>query len=333
MEQENNLYEFDNEDFEVSGDKKKKSGRRKSISHFVILGIALIIVVFAAYRVAKWNRGVASDYDPTEDTSEFDVEPADYIQPMSADQLKDKPEDGITTILTLGNSPFADDYNNNNLAKALGEAYGADVINGGFANGYITQSNAEYSIDTPEDGVSLYQVSLALTTGDFSVVNEAAAQFGEDAISAAKTLEATDMSKVDIIFIMYNLEDYQAHRPLGSEDREDITCIYGAIYSSLAKIQEAYPYIRLVMLSQPAGGVTIDNFFVDGDIHNIGEGTLTEYIAFETSAAAARGVSFVDIYYGAINVDLRSKYLVDDYHINDAGAKAIADRVKKLIIL
>lgn len=331
---DDNLYEFDSEDFASNHNGKKiKNGRRKSISHFIILGIAIIIIIFAVVKVVKWNKGIKSDYDPTEDTSEFDVEPSDYIQPLSGEQLSEKQDDGVTTILTLGNSPFSDNYKNNNLAKALGDEYGANVINVGFENSYITQSQAEYSEDKPEDGVSLYQVALALSTGDFSVVSESAEKLGEDAQISAATLKSVDMTKVDAIFIMYNLEDYRDHRPLGSEDKEDVTCIYGAIYSALEKIQEAYPYIRIVMLSQPAGGVTIDNFFVDGELHDIGEGTLADYITFETSAAASRGVSFVDIYYGAINIDVRKKYLVNDYHINDDGAKAIAKRVKTLIEL
>lgn len=326
-------YGFEDEDFETDDHHghKVRSGRRRSISHIVVLLIVVLLVGFSAYKVVKWNKGTASDYNPDEDTSEFDVEPNDYIQPLSADQLAGKEDDGVTTILTLGNSPFADNYDDNNLAKAIGDAYGATVINGGFAEGYITSTGENYSDDMPEDGVSLYQVSKAIASGDFSVVEKAASTMSGESQRAAEALKNTDMSKVDMIVIMYNLEDYKDHRPLGSEDKDDVTCIYGSIYKSIAAIQEAYPYIRIVYLSQPAGGVTIDDFFVDGDIHDIGCGTLTEYINFEVAAVASRGASFIDVYYGAINVDQRAEYLVDDYHISDAGAKSVADRLKKLI--
>lgn len=326
-------YGFSEEDFEGGNHRgrKIKKGRKKSYAQYIIGAVALVIIAIVVIRIAIWNKGVASDYNPDEDTSEYDVEPTDYIQPLSAEQLAGKVDDGKLTFLMLGNSPFADNYWDNNLAKAIGETYGAEVINAGFEDSYITQSTADYSIDEPEDGISLYQVSKAIASGDFSIVKEAAATQSDTVKASADILSGVDMTSIDAIFIMYNLEDYQDHRPLGSEDKEDITCIYGALYSSIKNIQEAYPYIRIVYLSQPAGGVTIDNFFVDGDVHDIGCGTLYDYVTFETEAVASRGASFIDVYYGAINVDDRDKYLVDDYHINDDGAKAIANRVKKLI--
>lgn len=328
-------YGFDEEDFEVkkTSGKRAKNGRRKPIMPFIIIGVVVIVGIFLVIRLSIWNKGVQSDYNPDEDTSEYDVEPTDYIQPLSAEQLAGKTDDGVTTILTLGNSPFSDNYDDNNLAKAIAKEYNATVINGGFDESYITLKNATYDSEYEEDGVSLVNVINALVTGDFSIVRDGASQVSDTAIRACEILEGLDMSSVDAIFIMYNLEDYQDHRPLGSEDKEDVTCIYGALYSSIKAIQEKYPYIRIVMLSQPAGGVTIDNFYVDGDKYDIGCGTLSDYVTFETQAVASRGASFIDVYYGAINVDNRDEYLYDDYHINDAGAEAIAKRVKKLVTL
>jgi len=328
-------YGFDEEDFESNNHRghKVRRGRRRPIVTWIVGIVALVVIVFVAIRVIKWNKGVASDYNPNEDTSEYDVEPTDYIQPLSAEQLAGKIDDGVTTILVLGNSPFADNYDDNNLAKAIASEFDATVINGGFEESYITVQNANYDTEEEEDGVSLPNVAKALVSRDFSTVRDGASQISETAIKVCDTLENTDMSSVDAIFIMYNLEDYRDHRPLGSEDKEDTTCIYGALYSSIKAIQDAYPYIRIVMLSQPAAGATVDDFFVDGDKYDIGCGTLPDYVTFETQAVASRGASFIDVYYGAINVDQRDKYLCDDYHINDDGAKAIAKRAKKLITL
>lgn len=328
-------YHFSEEELDGGshGGRRIKRGRKKSFVQWVILAIALAIIGFVVVKVALWNRGKDSDYNPNEDTTEFDVEPSDYIQPLSAEQLAGKTDDGVMTILTIGNSPFADNYENNNLAAAIGEIYDATVINVGVEESYIAQKSGDFTGENLEDGVSLYQISKAINTGDYSIVRKAAANMSGEANKAAETLEATDMSKVDMIVIMYNLEDYKEHRPLGSSDNMDINCIYGAINQSITLIQEKYPYIRIVMLSQPAAGVTIDDFFVDGDQYDIGEGTLSDYVTFELEAVASKGCSFIDIYYGVINVDNRDEYLVDDYHINDAGAKAIAARLKKLITL
>ncbi|MBQ0028131.1 MAG: hypothetical protein KBS96_05960 [Lachnospiraceae bacterium] len=315
------------------GGRRLKRGRKRSFAQWIILGIAIVIIGFVIVRVSIWNKGNDSDYDPNENNTEFDVEPSDYVQPLSAEQLKDKNDDGVTTILTIGNSPFADNYENNNLAAEIAKAYDATVINIGIEESYIAQKSGDYSGENLEDGVSLFQISKAINTGDYSIVRKAAANMSGEANKAAETLEATDMTKVDMIVIMYNLEDYKEHRPLGSSDNMDINCVYGAINKSLTLIQEKYPYIRIVMLSQPAAGVTIDDFYVDGDKFDIGEGTLSDYVTFELEAVASRGCSFIDLYYGAINVDNRDEYLVNDYHINDEGAKVIAARLKKLITL
>lgn len=334
-ESEDEEYLFTEEELDGGdhGGRRIKRGRKRSVVHWVLLLVAVLIIAFVIIRIAIWNKGKDSDYNPDENNTEFDVEPSDYIQPLSADQLAGKTDDGVTTILTIGNSPFSDNYENNNLAAAIADAYNATVINVGIEESYIAQKNGDYTGENLEDGVSLYQMALAINSGDFSVVKTAASSMSGDANSAAEKLAATDMSAVDMIVIMYNLEDYREHRPLGSSDNEDINCIYGAIYKSLNLIQEKYPYIRIVMLSQPAAGVTIDDFYVDGDTVNIGEGTLTDYVTFELEATASRGCSFVDIYYGGINVDNRAEYLYDDYHINDKGAAVIAARMKKLIKL
>ncbi len=312
---------------------KKRKQKRDNIILYVIPVIMIILVIAVVIMVIKWNKGQESDYDPDEVTTDFDTEPNDYILPLSASQVEGKADDGKLTILTLGNSPFADGYPDNNLAKALADIYGGEVINCGIEGSYITCRNSSYSEEDEEDGVSLPAIADALVTSDMSVPESAAPLVSEQAVTAVDLLKTVDMSAVDAIFIMYDLEDYVDHRPLGSESETDITCIYGAVRHSIEQIRKAYPYIRVVYLSQPASGKTIDGFFVDGDVHNIGEGLLSDYVTFELSATASAGASFVDIYYGAVNVDQRTEYIADDYHLNDAGAGAVASRVHELIQL
>ncbi len=313
--------------------RQQKSDRGGNALQIIILAVIAILVIAIVVMIKKWNKGTESDYNPDEVTTEFDTEPNDYILPLSAGQVEGKTDDGVLTILTLGNSPFADDYDHNNLAGALAAQYDATVINGGIEGSYITCKNTEYSDDAAEDGVSLPHVADALATGNFDIPVRAAESVSEQAVVAVDKLKNVDMSSVDAIFVMYDLEDYVDHRPLGSESETDVTCIYGAVKVSLDALRKAYPYIRVVYLSQPASGKTIDDFFVDGDVHNIGEGLLSDYVTFELSAAASASASFVDIYYGAVNVDQRQDYIVNDYHLNDAGAAAVADRVHKLIEL
>ena len=101
---------------------EKESDKKKWIGHIIFFAVVACLFVFAIVRLVIWNKGIDSGYDPTEDTSEFDTEPLDYIQPLNSDQLTGKPEDGVTTIFCFGNSPFADNGDNNQLAKAIGKS-------------------------------------------------------------------------------------------------------------------------------------------------------------------------------------------------------------------
>ena len=116
-------------------------------------------------------------------------------------------------------------------------------------------------------------------------------------------------------------------------DEDDVTTYCGALSASVKLIQERYPYIRIVVISPPACGKTIDDYYVDATQIDLANGTLNDYIGNEVAVCATRGISFIDIYFGVINVDTRDKYLNDDYHINEEGAKAVAARFVKLIPL
>ena len=313
---------------------EKESGKKKWIGHIIFFAVVICLFTFAIVRIIVWNRGVDSGYDPTEDTSEFDTEPLDYIQPLNSDQLAGKPDDGVTTIFCFGNSTFADNGDNNLLAKAIGERYDATVINCGFPNSYQSIKHVEEGNQFPENGLSLYQVTKALVQGDFTEVDLAAQTAPEEVRAKADYLKTVDLSTADMVVIMYDISDYVDHRPaFDPGDTDNLLTFAGALESSVKMIQEKYPYIRIVVLSTPACGKTIDGYYVDGDIHDLGNGTLTDYLGHEANTAISCGISFIDTYFGVINVDNRDEYLIDDYHLNEAGCNAIADRMKKLIVL
>ena len=150
----------------------------------------------------------------------------------------------------------------------------------------------------------------------------------------AAFLKTVDLATADMIVIMYDVNDYIDFRPVTDPgDPENLLTFTGSLQASVKMIQEKYPYIRIVVLSTPASGMTVDNYYVDGDIHDLGNGTLTDYLGHEVATATTCGISFIDTYFGVINVENGDQYLVDDYHLNEAGCNAIADRIKKLIVL
>lgn len=297
-------YDFDEKDFEVLEDEPKKSGK----GHLLFFVFVIIVLIVCGISLYIWNKGERIIIDPNEDTSEFDVEPNDYIQPMTSEQLAGKTDDGVTTILTVGNSTFADDGDNNLLAAEIARVYNATVINEGRADSTMSRVNAIGDNSDEDDANSLYDVVAGLVK--------------------------TDLSNIDMMVIAYDLSDYIGHRNVYNPgDEDDVTTCCGALSAAIKLVQEKYPYIRIVVLSTPACGKTIDDYYVDGTIVDLANGTLNDYMGQEVATCATRGVSFIDLYFGVINVDTRDELLVDDYHLNEAGAKAVAERIKKLIPL
>jgi len=333
MREEQEDFEFDDEDFGDIEDSDIKRGRRKSNGHAIFFALAALVLVICGVSLMIWNRGEEQE-DIEIDESEFDTEPNDYIQPMTSDLMAGKPEDDVTTILALGNSPFADDGDNNLLAAALRDVYGATVINASVPDSYQARSNPMGDTSDPYDGVSLVSVVEALTTGNLEPLEESAKDVSDSAYDCVCEFTSIDMTHVDCVVIFYDLSDYIAHRNIyNPDDEDDVTTFCGALSASIKMIQEKYPYIRIVVLSTPACGKTIDDYYVDATIVDLANGTLPDYIGNEITVCATRGVSFVDLYFGAIHVDNRDRYLVNDYHLNAEGAKVVAQRMAKLIIL
>lgn len=297
-------YDFDENDF-ASIEEAPKKGKKGHIIFFVLAAIILIACGVSLYI---WNKGEKIIIDPNEDTSEFDVEPNDYIQPMTSELLAGKLDDGVTTIVTVGNSMFADGGDDNLLAAEIAKVYNARVINKGVADSFQSRVNPLGDNSNEDDQYSLYDTVESMVEGD--------------------------ISDVDMIVIAYDLSDYIDHRNIYNPgDEDDVTTYCGALSAAIKRIQERYPFIRIVVLSTPACGKTIDDYYVDGTIVDLANGTLNDYMGQEVATCATRGVSFIDLYFGVINVDTRDEYLVDDYHLNAEGARAVAERMAKLIHL
>ena len=150
---------------------------------------------------------------------------------------------------------------------------------------------------------------------------------GPDAVATVEILKGIDFSTIDMLVLMYDLSDYIDHRPLYDPNNDsNLVTWSGALNASLLMIEEAYPHIRTVILSTPACGKTIDGFYVDGDIHNLGNGTIPDYLNYQMNVILANGVSYIDNYYGVITISNRQDYLADDYHLNPEGVRVIAER-------
>ena len=305
---------------------KKKTAPKYNI-HLIFFAVVIVLFIFAIAKFLIWNKGEASGYDPNEVTTEFDVETMDHIQPMETSRLEGAADDGVTTLLCLGNAPFADNKGEGGLAQALAEQVNGVAYDGSFANSFQAMYNKEFSETYRPDGLSLVQVVKAICTGDYSIVESTAQTVGETEVATVNMLKSLDYSTVDMLVIMYDLSDYIKGRPLySSTDPNDPITWTGSLNASLELIEKTYPHIRTVVLSMPASGMSVDGFYIDGDKFDLGNGSIPDYLNYEMNVILANGVSFIDNYYGVITVENKDQYLENEYHLNAAGIQAIADR-------
>ena len=103
----------------------KKMDLKKIISkinwHFVFTGVILIVVGLIIWRIL--NYGVRINPDDYED-QEYIADISDNIVPLILSEEQKAKDDGITTIVTMGNSPFADDRDSeDNLCRLQKENF------------------------------------------------------------------------------------------------------------------------------------------------------------------------------------------------------------------
>ena len=320
-----------------SGRGRKRRMERSDYIHLALLAVILLMFLIAAIRLIIWNIGEDSGYDPNADTSEFDTEPQDYIQPMDASLLEGHEDDGVTTIVTLGNAPFSDERGSTGLAEKIAQKCDATVYNCAFPDSYLSMKYEEYTDSYPQDALSLYLVTASFCGGDFTLMEHAAGlvEDTEGTQEALDTLKSLDFSTVDMIVIMYDLSDYMDDRPVMDENN-DINLITwnGALNASIDLIQQTYPHIRIVVLSPSYGQYTDENGnLINADTEDLGNGTLPDYVLHEIDVAMANGVSILDNYYGSVTENQAAECLTDGYHLNEAGRERIAQRFAEKIFL
>lgn len=302
--------------------------------HIILLAAILIIAAIAIIKLVIWNIGTKSDYDPNNLAEGYDVEALDTIIPLSQTKLEGHEDDGVTTILCLGNHPLTDEKGSNGFTAQLAEQTGATVYNGGFPDSTIGARYSTYNEGYVKDNFNLPYVADSICSGDFSKM-EAAASLEQDSkyMEAVETLKQIDYSKVDMIAIVYDASDYLALIPSDNpNDPHELSTYTGGLRNAIEDIQATYPYIRIVVMSHTfAQAVDENGNYVNGGSTDLGNGALPHYLLKEVDVSISCGVSIIDNFYGTINEDNYKDYMTDHLHLNDAGRKLMAERLAELV--
>ena len=312
---------------------KKEKPFRLNI-HLILLAVIALIVIFCAVKLYIWNKGVPSDYDPNRQTTDFDTEAMDYIIPLAPDKLEGREDDGVTTILCLGDDPFSLDQGSGGLAEQIAAKTGATVYNGSFTGTTMAVQFEDYNDGYILDAFAFVNVAKSLASGNFDLMRTAASYSFDQAFpQTVSTLESIDMNTLDMICIMYDGSDYINRRPCEDPNHPDNPQTYtGALRSGVQAIQEAWPHIRIVVMSHTfCHNVNAEGNFENGDRVDLGNGTLSHYLQKELDTTSELGVSFIDNFYGSINEDNYLDYMTDYIHFNDAGRELLATRFAECI--
>lgn len=302
--------------------------------HIVLVAVILIIAAVSIIKLVLWNIGTKSTYDPNNLAEGYDIEALDTIIPQSTAGQEAHTDDGITTILCLGNNPLTDEAGGNGFTSLLAEKTDATVYNGGFPASTIGARYSSYNQNYPRDNFTLPYVAKSIAEQDFTAM-ESAASAEEDKRygQAVDTLRSIDYSKVDIIVIMYDATDYLEKIPSDNpNDPYELSTYTGGLRNAIESLQAAYPYIRLFVMSHTfAQSIDENGNYQNGGTADLGNGALPHYLVKEVDVAISYGVSVIDNYYGSINEENYIAYMTDYLHLNDAGRNLLADRLAEVI--
>ena len=324
----------DEEDYiEEEGDTSQKHSNK--LMMFIHLGFAVIVVLIlflAVQRIRNFgNIQNLSDYEGNLEAEVLDsilpLIPVDGVQPV---------DDGKTTIVALGNAPFADDRDSEeSLANIIEDMTGATVYNCAVAGSYLAAEHPTLEIETAlMDAFNFYWLTttFCLRNNDHLyqwIFEEYGDAMPADGLEAYQTLTTIDFNDVDVIVLFYDGSDYLAgHNMYSDENDTDIQHFTGNMCAGIDLIKSTYPHIRIIVMSPTyAFAVNDEGQYVSSDqyIYN-DQDVLSTYVIKQFGYAYDREVTFVDNIYGTITEDNAEEYLTDNIHLNVEGRKKAAKR-------
>jgi len=317
--------------------KAGKKGPNATHIHIAFAVVVLLIAIVGIVKLVKWNKGRESDYDPNEITTEFDTEPEDYFAALDSATAALQKNDGVTSILLLGNGSLAKTKGQeDSIGRRLEGLTGGKVYDASLDHTYLSVKNTVYDQEYPADVFSLYWMTRCITSGDFTLLEDTARMWDGDetVMETVDMLKNLDMETIDVITIMYDYHDYEDQRlVVGPYDETMAATCCGCLLQSLRLFQQTFPHIRLIVSSPYFNYIQDeDGTLQPGSIYNMGQGTLADYMVAYKNIAVEVNVSFIDNYFGTITEDNYDQYLEEDKeHLNAAGREAIAKRIATFI--
>ncbi len=314
----------------------------------LVFGILIMFaIVILAYKILGFGRPITKEEIDAQTTPDnIDTLSYDYFIPIMAEDDGTFPiNDEKTTVVCLGNSPFADNRNaDTNVCRLFEANTGATVYNCSVPGSYMSALNQPWQPEAfPMDAFSLYWMTTIFASDNTAMAEQALdimGDAGKEAKEAVDLLRSIDFNTVDAIFIMYDGSDYlDDHKVYSSDDYKAVQTsgaydyYIDAMSAGINLIKEKFPWIRIIVMSHPyAFAIADDGNYEKSDAWRNNWGVkLSDYFNKQAEITYQLQVSFVDNVYGGIHEDNAPGYLTDNLHLNEQGRKLIADRMKEAL--
>ena len=316
--------------------KKIVSFIKKLNPHIVLPCLIILALVGSCIFLAKWAKGVDSEYNRDEVEDGYEIEVLDRVYYMYPDMLGEHIPNETKRILCFGNAPFSDDRDSeNNLCNLIAKETGAEVINLSIPDSYMAMTSTDGYITDPFDYYTFYWLMCFATFEDKAPLLKAfefATGASEIGNSVVDYLCKIDLNTVDSIVLMYDAADYLDGRLKETpEDLSNPATFCGNMYAGINLIQEAYPHIQIIIMSPTyAYAIDEDGNYESSDIIKVNGDSLSAYAITQLNLCQVAEVTFIDHIYGTIHADNADDYLSDNVRLNLKGRKAVADRFSKI---
>ena len=223
------------------------------------------------------------------------------------------------------------------FTACVGDALGKTAFKGGFGGTTMSMASSTMWPSISSMEWCMIKVAEAICYDDwdnltatmayaesFKGINEQTISYFS---STMDTLSKIDFEQVEILIIEHGSNDYNSGRKLDNENNlYDITTFGGALRKSLKILKEAYPDLRIIVMSPIYCELGAER---EKKCYNTkyGKGTyLDAYVELEKKITQDFQVEWIDAYHDSgIWEENAYQYLPDGLHLNAEGHKKVAE--------
>ncbi|MFI3200449.1 MAG: hypothetical protein R3Y54_02840 [Eubacteriales bacterium] len=311
--------------------------KKEYIPHLVLITLSLILFATAIYKLYSWNSNTLDELPGDDSRILADVESEDYIVPMNPTHLVNWEDDGITTIVMLGNELLTQPKDSTSIPSQLASQLDATIYNCAFPDTSVSSLSKGSMEDDLTEVFSLNWVINALCAQNFSILENTLANHDDvDPIyqEHLDLLQSIDFQLVDVLIMSYSPTDYLQGRVIADFDNPYSYESYATAFeTAILMLKDYYPHIRIIFVEPTfCTFLNEEGELVGSDLTNTGYGRSTHYMVAVKHLSVKNSTSFLDNFYGMpIDATNYTQYLEDGIHPNSHTRTLLAERIANVL--